>query len=130
VKAHPRTWPCVADVEVNGKKEKQVKPDTKGSDIQSIFFDMWLREHPKEAANIDPVPVDMVMSSGSGLDPHITLQNAEYQAPRVAKARAGKCTLEQIKALAAKLSFRPLGGLAGDEPLVNVLELNLALDAE
>jgi K+-transporting ATPase ATPase C chain len=130
LKVHPRTWPCVVDVEVQGKKEKQVKPDTKGSDVQSTFFDMWLREHPKEATEIDPVPADMVMSSGSGLDPHITLRNAEYQAPRVAKAREGKLTLEQIKALASKMSFRPLGGIAGDEPLVNVLELNLALDAQ
>jgi K+-transporting ATPase ATPase C chain len=128
VKVHPRTWPSVVDVDVQGKKEQQVKPDTKGSDIQSYFFDMWLREHPDALADIEPVPADMVMASGSGLDPHITLRNAEYQAPRVAKAREGKFTVEQVKQLAADLSFRPLGGLAGDEPLVNVLELNLALD--
>jgi K+-transporting ATPase ATPase C chain len=127
---HPRTWPSTVEVEVKGKKEKQIQPATKGSDIQSIFFDMWLREHATEAAEIEPVPADMVMASGSGLDPHITLRNAEYQAPRVANARKEKWTLEQVKQLAGRMSFRPLGGIAGDEPLVNVLELNLALDAQ
>lgn len=126
VKAHPGTWPCTVEVEVNGKKEKQIKPDTKGDDIRSTFFDVWLREHLDKAADIEPVPADMVMASGSGLDPHITLQNAEYQVPRVATAR--KLTVEEIKKLAGQMAFRPLGGLAGDEPLVNVLELNLALD--
>jgi K+-transporting ATPase ATPase C chain len=125
---HPRTWPSTVEVEVKGKKEKQIQPSAKGSDIQSIFFDMWLREHPSEAAEIEPVPADMVMASGSGLDPHITLRNAEYQAPRVAAAR--KVAPEQIKQLAGQMAFRPLGGIAGDEPLVNVLELNLALDAK
>jgi K+-transporting ATPase ATPase C chain len=124
--AHPGTFPCTADVDVRGKKEKQVRPDTKGDDIRSTFFDLWLREHPAEAAEIEPVPADMVMASGSGLDPHITLRNAEYQAPRVAAAR--KTTPEEVLRLAQGMAFRPLGGLAGDEPLVNVLELNLALD--
>jgi K+-transporting ATPase ATPase C chain len=123
---HPRTWPSVVEVEVQGKKEKRIQPAAKGSDIQSVFFDMWLREHPTEAGEIEPVPADMVMASGSGLDPHITLRNAEYQAPRVGAAR--KISAEQVKQLAGKLSFRPLGGIAGDEALVNVLELNLALD--
>lgn len=130
IEANPRTWPTTVEVEVQGKKEKQIKPDTKGSDVQSYFFDMWLREHPAEAPEIEPVPADMVMSSGSGLDPHITLRNAEYQAPRVAEARKGKWTLEQVKELASRMAFRPLGGIAGDEPLVNVLELNLALDKQ
>ena len=130
VKAHPKTWPCTVEVDVKGKKEKQILPATKGDEIRSYFFDLWLREHPGEAAEIEPVPADMVMASGSGLDPHITLQNAEYQAPRVAKARAGTITLEKVKQLAERLAFRPLGGLSGDEPLVNVLELNLALDEQ
>jgi K+-transporting ATPase ATPase C chain len=72
------------------------------------------------------IPADLVMTSGSGLDPHITLSGARFQLPRVAKAR-GK-SLEQIDALIVRLAERPLGGLAGDEPLVNVLELNRELD--
>jgi K+-transporting ATPase ATPase C chain len=126
VKVHPGTFPCTVEVEVQGKKEKQVKPDTKGSDVQATFFDLWLRKHPTEAAEIEPVPADMVMASGSGLDPHITLRNAEYQAPRVASAR--KISLEEVRGMASRMAFRPLGGITGDEPLVNVLELNLALD--
>jgi K+-transporting ATPase ATPase C chain len=117
---HPGKWPCT-------EKDK-VEPGAKGDDIRAYFFYLWLREHPEQAKDIEPVPADMVMASGSGLDPHITLKNAEYQAPRVAEARKGKITLEQVKDLATKMSFRPLGGLVGDEPLVNVLELNRALD--
>ena len=128
IKVQPRTFPCTVEVEVNGKKEKHVQPDTKGDDVRSTFFDMWLREHPTEAAQIEPVPADMVMASGSGLDPHITLRNADYQAPRVAKAR--NTTVDEVKKVAAHLAFRPLAGLSGDEPIVNVLELNLALDGQ
>ncbi len=124
--ARPGTWPSVVEVDLKGKKEKQVRPDTKGDDVRAYFFDLWLREHQAEAAEIEPVPADMVMASGSGLDPHITLRNAEYQAPRVAAAR--KTTPDTVLKLAQGMAFRPLGGLAGDEPIVNVLELNLALD--
>jgi K+-transporting ATPase ATPase C chain len=130
VKEHPGSFPSTVEVEVQGKKETQIKPDTKGDDIRKTFFDFWLREHPAEAGDIEPVPADMVMASGSGLDPHITLKNAEYQAPRIARARQGGITVEKVKELAGRMAFRPLGGIAGDEPLVNVLELNLALDRQ
>ncbi len=128
VRAYPGTFPCTVEVQNGDKKENQIKPDTKGDDIRQVFFDFWLREHPAEAADIEPVPADMVMASGSGLDPHITLKNAEYQARRIAEARKGKITVEDVKQLATRMSFRPLGGISGDEPIVNVLELNLALD--
>jgi K+-transporting ATPase ATPase C chain len=73
----------------------------------------------------DPVPADAVTSSASGLDPHISLRNAEIQTQRVAKARG--INEPQVKELVRKYTDSPDLGLLG-EPGVNVLRLNLALD--
>ena len=88
--------------------------------------------HPDKAVNIDPVPADMVTASGSGLDPHITLRNARYQLPRVAKGwKAKNEKLDEIKVreeiarLLDEKKFKALGTVGED--LVNVLEVNLAL---
>ena len=75
----------------------------------------------------DPVPADAVTASGSGLDPHISLQNAELQIPRVAKARG--TTEEKVRELIQQNTDAHDLGVFGD-PGVNVLQLNLALDQQ
>jgi potassium-transporting ATPase KdpC subunit len=78
-----------------------------------------------DPGNIAPVPVDLVTASASGLDPHISRAAADYQAPRVARAR--NLSKTQVQALVEVHTERPWLGLLG-EPRVNVLLLNLALD--
>jgi potassium-transporting ATPase KdpC subunit len=73
----------------------------------------------------DSVPADAVTTSGSGLDPHISLRNAELQTPRVAKARS--LSEDNVRNLIQRYIDERDLGLFG-EPGVNVLELNLALD--
>jgi K+-transporting ATPase ATPase C chain len=130
-KEHPGEFPSAVEVAIaDGKTEKQIQPVKAGTDIQGIFFDMWRQEHPN--AELEPVPADMVMASGSGLDPHITLKNALYQLDRVAAKRATDTNRNvadvrpEIEALLRQKAEAPFGGLVGVD-LVNVLEVNLAL---
>lgn len=78
-----------------------------------------------DPGNSATVPADLVYSSASGLDPHISVAAADYQAGRVARAR--NLPLERVHALIVEHSEGPLLGFLG-EPRVNVLALNLALD--
>ncbi len=84
-----------------------------------------LKEDEQCNAPGTPIPVDLVTSSGSGLDPDISVAGAMYQACRVAKHR--HMTIQQVQQLiTSHIHDRPAGVLG--EPYVNVLELNMALD--
>jgi K+-transporting ATPase ATPase C chain len=127
----PGTWPGIVEKKTaDGKTEKRIEPVTEDTNIQANFFDMWLQDHP--GVELAEVPADMVMASGSGLDPHITLQNARYQLGRVVEAWTKKTGANPsevrmaIESLLKQKTAAPFGGLAGVE-LINVLEVNLAL---
>ncbi len=128
---HPGMFPSsVTTTGADGKSTTAIEPVNSGSDVQSIFFDTWRADHPDVALN--DVPGDLVTTSASGLDPDITLANAEFQLDRVAskwaddrKLKAGDVRNE-IEAILARKAYAPWGGAIG-EKLVNVLDVNLEL---
>lgn len=82
--------------------------------------------HAVDPENKTPIPVDLVTSSASGLDPHISLAAAYYQIPRIAKER--RLSVNIVKNITEKNTTMRLFGLLG-EPVVNVLMVNLDLDS-
>ena len=128
---NPGKFPAAVDQPApDGKTQSVIQPVAAGTDIQSTFFDMWRQEHPDLA--LQDVPGDMVTASGSGLDPHITLENARYQLDRVAGKWAADLKRDpadvqkEIEGILKAHTSAPFGGLVG-EKLVNVLEVNLEL---
>jgi potassium-transporting ATPase KdpC subunit len=113
-----------------GAAVAEIGPVGEGTDIQSIFFDMWRQDNPE--VELQAVPGDMVTTSASGLDPHITLENAEFQLDRVASKwalllhRDQSLVQEEILQVLNANEFAPLNGLAGDK-MVNVLKVNVEL---
>ena len=100
--------------------------------VPAVFFDMWRQTHPN--VRLEDVPADLVMTSGSGLDPHITLAGARYQLDRVVAAWAAKKKMELadvrriVELVLREWENAPLEGWVG-VPLVNVLEVNAELKA-
>jgi K+-transporting ATPase ATPase C chain len=128
---NPGKFPsAMPDTGADGKAVTVIKPVSTGSDIQSIFFDMWRLDHPTDS--LQNIPGDMVTTSGSGLDPDITMQNAVYQLDRVSSKwavdlkRSPVEVRKEVENILEKNSFAPLDGLAG-EKMVNVLQVNLDL---
>jgi len=128
---YPGKFPAAITHETaGGKSETKIEPVNEGSDIQSVFCLMWREEHPE--ADLEDVPGDLVMASASGLDPHITLQNAEYQLDRVATKWAANLKRDpatikkEIDQVLQQNASAPWFGLTG-EKFVNVLEVNLEL---
>ncbi|MGA7723274.1 MAG: potassium-transporting ATPase subunit C [Ignavibacteriaceae bacterium] len=129
---HPGTFPStVTNNGPDGKPHTSVEIVKSGTDIQSNFFDMWRQDHPDVA--LQNIPGDLVTASGSGLDPDITLQNAEYQLDRVSSKwatdlkRDPSATRKEIEQILNDNASAAFGGIAGDK-FVNVLEVNLALN--
>jgi K+-transporting ATPase ATPase C chain len=128
---HPGMFPSsVTKTGPDGKPATLIEPVNTGSDIQSIFFNMWRADHADVALN--DVPGDLVTASASGLDPEITLANAEFQLDRVAAKWADDKKLKvddvrkDIDGILQAKAYAPWGGMIG-EKLVNVLDVNLEL---
>jgi K+-transporting ATPase ATPase C chain len=92
------------------------------------LFEEQVRERSRELRTENPnaeIPIDLITSSGSGLDPHISPAAAEFQIPRVVRER--RMSEDDVRRLVREYSEGRQFGILG-EPRVNVLELNLALD--
>jgi K+-transporting ATPase ATPase C chain len=132
-KENKGTWPTTVEKKDGEKTTKVIEPVKEGDAVRAYFFDLWLTAN-KDNKDIvlQKVPADMVMASGSGLDPHITMANAKFQLGGVADEWATKTgaprdrVVAEIEKLLDEKKFAPMFGLFG-EPMLNVLEVNLEL---
>jgi K+-transporting ATPase ATPase C chain len=116
-------WPRPSAVDYNGAGAGGSNKSPTSTDLRERAEQIVARYG---ATAERPLPPELAAASGGGLDPHISVRAARYQAGRVAEARA--LPLTDVEALIDRHSFAP-GGPFTPERLVNILELNLALDA-
>lgn len=116
-------WPRPSAVDYNGAGAGGSNKSPTSTDLSDRAVEIVAAY----GATMDnPLPAELAAASGGGLDPHITEHAALYQVPRVAQAR--EISAADVEALVRANSFAP-GGILTPDRLVNVLELNLALDA-
>jgi K+-transporting ATPase ATPase C chain len=122
---HPRPSAAGAGYDASLSSGSNYGPtNQKLIDRVKASVEQYRQENPEYTG---PIPADAVTTSASGLDPHISPANADIQAARVAKARSVDATA--VRELVSQLTERPWLGFIG-EPRVNVLQVNLALDAQ
>jgi K+-transporting ATPase ATPase C chain len=117
-------WPRPSAVDYNGAGAGGSNKSPTSSDLTERAMET-VAQYGATAEN--PLPAELAAASGGGLDPHITERAARYQAPRVAEARG--MAQADVENLIGMHALAP-GGFLTPDRLVNVLELNLALDAQ
>lgn len=115
-------WPRPSAVDYNGAGAGGSNKSPTSPDLTDRAKEL-IKQYGASAEK--PLPAELVAASGGGLDPHISEHAALYQAERVANARG--IPQAKVEALISKHAFAP-GGVLTPDRLVNVLELNLALD--
>jgi K+-transporting ATPase ATPase C chain len=116
-------WPRPSAVDYNGAGAGGSNKSPTSTDLTERAQEIVVRYG---ATADNPLPPELAAASGGGLDPHISETAARYQVARVAAARS--LTVSEIQALVDARAFSPGGPLTSDR-IVNVLELNLALDS-
>ena len=117
-------WPRPSAVDYNGEGAGGSNLSPTNPELRGRVADLLSRDRVSPRQGI---PADLVTASGSGLDPHISEAAARFQVPRIAAARGvGESAVESLIEAEA---FAPAGRLSGGTRIVNVLEINLALDA-
>jgi K+-transporting ATPase ATPase C chain len=115
-------WPRPSAVEYNASGSGGSNLSPAGQELRRRAQDVMRK---MDVADGKPIPTDLLTASGSGLDPHISLTAAKFQAERVARARG--LALAEVMLIIENYAEKKAGGFDSD-PLVNVLALNLVLD--